>query len=1017
MDKINGLANWLANLKSSDFVVAFYIANNNYNYYSWIKCLASNLNKNGIKTVALYDGATDPLSKSIFSYQENIDFYNLQKFERINILLTNHVYEEIELSPKIKVLYFCDAIKNYSADLNYYTLKKYANLLSMVDGWICPLIIDEDRRKSIEETWTGLVDIEFISRQAPNFYIIPADKNIEKSQEKIGSYVQQIDCIFYMPQIYNENNRNKKGEHERLIRILLENFPELKIYYIPQNIPDEITENVCNFFANNNRFGYLTSPDNCACTNPVVVSNSINVIKEYSPCRFMPVILFDAKTENHLYPESYPNIKLAKNYTNLIYAVKAIKNINYVNDGVSLYNFIPEISVLLRNFYQENAAANWICIARGGAEAQDSDALKRILSKPDYMDMGIISPLVAHAYPSSPLMLAFALHSGMLLTPDAVITSAISRVVSEQLGKSTDNCKYRNISLTDIESLYSKALLEKIKQKDNAGRNVVEEAMKAFNNLKDEILNRNSHRLPSKLNILNEKNSVNKKQILSLTELNNIINSFPDNKFIVAFYINNVYHNQFEWMDALSEECNKLGYVTVGLYTEKDNYISPFTTTQYNCKLNPFEIKNIKNLSVVIISDKDHYTIWPEKCKILECVHTFNYEAISNSFSYLIAHSPFVDGIMVPMPIDDMVKHKVQNLWHGIIDNKLSPHKNNKLSFIPVGYPRLAAMYANLKQSAIEPDSITYAPVVIDHANEEKFGGERINKYGSIIIKILLDNFPKHKIIFRPTYTDILNPAVQEIQSIFADEPRFVFDTNPEQLFPFSHSDIIITDKSNVVKSFAFLTLRPGISFQPWKDFPMPYIRTEEGFIVNNYNGLIETINLVLQNPTEESEIIRQNRDKKIIPFEGALKKVAEFLPDFYKGKSRKNWLTIDLCDDSNDINENEMIQKIVDNVLGNAIYCSSTLAIYRFPYKPLSTAFALHMGKRESKTHGISPDLIKMAEQFLNKKIPLFYRDLEANDIRSIYQYAKQDKITQKDIVGEKLIETLLDMFENDFI
>lgn len=375
-----------------------------------------------------------------------------------------------------------------------------------------------------------------------------------------------------------------------------------------------------------------------------------------------------------------------------------------------------------------------------------------------------------------------------------------------------------------------------------------------------------------------------------------------------------------------------------------------------------------------------------------------------------IHHAALVDGWMLPMKIDEQSREAIHKLWDGFVNHEFSRRKSEQFNIIPVGYPRLASMLPYIQSNETTQNSIVYAPVAIDYDLEH--GGKRVANHGIRIIETLLANFTDLDVIFRPSMQDMEKPETREILAVFGDEKRFVFDSHPDQIFAFSRGCALITDLSNIAKSFAFLCRRPGIYFSPWQASPTAWSRWAGGFNAYSYEGLLDTVRMALENPREEAEIIERNREKELMPFESAFDEIAEWLPDFYNDMPRKDWVTIERGPTVKPVGENELVKKIGEK----PPYCNDAYAaaVFNNPHSHLLAALAVHYGIKECPSAYLITGLPEVLNGLLGSELPILrYSQIKPFLVKQLYQKALAEKLENNDFEGCELVENLMREFD----
>lgn len=488
-----------------------------------------------------------------------------------------------------------------------------------------------------------------------------------------------------------------------------------------------------------------------------------------------------------------------------------------------------------------------------------------------------------------------------------------------------------------------------------------------------------------------------------VSALNAALAGLPPDTFVVAFFLHSLQVSQDEWMEPLARHLRAAGFATVAITTPQSAAHCRLDATEFRAVLPLQAVPHIEGVQVFIISDIDCLVPeFPQKSRILACCHGVLTTSDTAYASYL-HHIGLVDGWLCSAPITSGSREKVARLWTGLASTQGSRRQNRHLHFIPVGYPRLAVLAQELEKTPAERDAIVYAPTILDYHPE--VGGERVRRHGERILRILLGNFPGHRVIFRPYRGDRDHPVVRDICQRFRNERRFVFDSRPERLFSFAHGATLVTDISHIGKSFAYATLRAPVYFQPWQKAAPALARTGGVFKTSTYSGLIEAVRTVLGEGPLLAEELRAMREREIMPFATAFEDIAALLEDFYEDRPHDDWLTVERCDSASTPDDEVLIERLLGETREVAARVAATAVMFGSAESPLLAAFALHQGVLRHpgrlyhsglRTALESAGLIRMEES-----------DWKA--ARRLYANALTRMQSKKNEPGKQLVEGLL--------
>lgn len=1031
----------LDSLPNDKFVVGLYINTLYAQQDEWLNALATKLNDNDYITIGIV--TPQNVSKcNLQAAQYNIvlSMDKIKNLGRINVFIISDMDCGTHFPKKSKILACVHAFYMTEQPTSLPTSVHFA---AIADGWMIPMRINNASRKAIHSLWDGFVANEFSWRKANQFSIIPVGyPRIASMLPYIQANESQATSIIYAPvaiEYSNDQGGKRVSNHGiRIIKTILDNFPYNNLIFRPsmQDMEKPEVKEIQAVFDDEKRFVFDSHPDQIFAFSrgcALITTDLSNIAKSFAFLCKRPGINFLPWQESTVPWSRWDGGFNAYSYEGLLDAVKiALENPreeaeiierNREKGIMPFESAFDEIAEWLPDFYNDKPRKDWVTIEKGTdiSPVSENTIIKKIQKLP-FLWVAAYAASVFNN-PKSPLLCAFALHCGVKEQPASYIIFGLYEVLNNLTGQDVKpSLRYSQIQPSIVFDLYNNALAEKQKANDKKGYQIVQSLINDFTSLcndmglKLETVAENHENFCKNQPVSSRKKDLSnsnaqESNVLTESELEQLLSSLPDDKLVVGLYIGYLYAQQDEWLNALAVKLNEKGYITIGIINPQISSRCNLQAAQYNVELSGDKIRKLDRINVFIASDIDYWTSFPEKSKVLACVHSFVYpESRPFDMSGSIHQAALVDGWMLPMKIDDQSREAIHNLWDGFVSHYFSRRKSDQFHIIPVGYPRLASMLTHIRAHEIQPDSLVYAPVSIDYSQEA--GGRRVATHGIRIIEALLDNFPDHNVIFRPSMQDMEKPEVKEILAVYGDEKRFIFDTHPDQIFAFSRGSALITDLSNITKSFAFLCKRPGINFMPWQESNAPWSRWGGGFNAYTYEGLLEAVKMALENSREEAEIIERNREKELMPFESAFDEIAEWLPDFYNDKPRKEWVPIERGPTVKPIGENELVKKIGEK----PPYCNDAYAaaLFNNRHSPLFAALALHYGLKECPSSHLITGLPDMLNRLLGIELPsLKYSQIKPYLVNQLYKKALAEKQKNNDIEGCQLVENLMREFE----
>ncbi|MCK0168412.1 hypothetical protein MWU52_12680 [Jannaschia sp. S6380] len=208
---------------------------------------------------------------------------------------------------------------------------------------------------------------------------------------------------------------------------------------------------------------------------------------------------------------------------------------------------------------------------------------------------------------------------------------------------------------------------------------------------------------------------------------------------------------------------------------------------------------------------------------------------------------------------------------------------------VPFGYPKVDHMMQ--EETADRPlDTITYAPT------QTVMSFSSVERKGARILKMLLRNFPDHRIAFRPYPGPDLKRLAGLIDQ-FRDNPRFVLDDSPTGEDLMRRTALVVTDRSSIAMSFGLGYARPVAFFRAAGLVGKRDAEIEEvapiGLRAGSVNALRKAVRRLLANPQAIADRIRRERGDHICNPGRSTDYLVEIMPDIIAGRTRPEWLTV----------------------------------------------------------------------------------------------------------------------------
>lgn len=492
------------------------------------------------------------------------------------------------------------------------------------------------------------------------------------------------------------------------------------------------------------------------------------------------------------------------------------------------------------------------------------------------------------------------------------------------------------------------------------------------------------------------------------------LESVPTGKLVAGFFIDTIYGAQDEWMNELALKCKQRGMLTIALYTPSSFGRCSLPHADIQAVVENGQLASLSGINVFIISDLDAWNRYPLTSRVLGCVHSFYYNPVDDEYAHEIQFAALLDGLLIPHIFTDGDRTKTKYLWDAIFDPAKGLRPSGNFELISCAYPRVVVMREKIKNLPAGRGGLLYAPMMIAHSLD--YGGYRIRAHGLSIINYLLHEFPDRRVIFRPFHEDLKAGEVQEIIDFFQDEPRFQLDTSMSQLETFNDTEVVISDYSNINKSFTAVTGRPCIYFRPWES-QTEHNPLDFAWYCHSYKELGQTLHSMLERKDEAQERIKSLVEKRIPTAKphplslsrNALDDLADYLPAFIKGESRPENISIERGE--NFAGAGEVIERC-EEIATNGVWVTAAAALmYNDPTSPLLAAYSLHKGKSCSSKNPLVFNSAEAIGKILGKKLSAkTYEDVDPMDVETLYKMAIANPETST------LAKKLLVEFHEDF-
>lgn len=235
---------------------------------------------------------------------------------------------------------------------------------------------------------------------------------------------------------------------------------------------------------------------------------------------------------------------------------------------------------------------------------------------------------------------------------------------------------------------------------------------------------------------------------------------------------------------------------------------------------------------------------------------------------------------------------------------------SHRLCLIPGGYTRLDDNLRHAEAYAGPVDSLIYAPTLSLNAVRNHHLTYSIPQ-GKEIVEALLENFPQHKVIFRPHPNDLqllksgrnddLAQPFQDVLRICDEHPRCILDgSSTFYMDSYNASAVMISDTSSTAYTYALSTLRPAVFFSPHNRQVMEvmgqdsaFIRDREriGAIAQSAEQMVSQVRDMLNSRVEWQDRIRRYRQEVCFNIGRTEEYFVENLDYILEGRKHPDWI------------------------------------------------------------------------------------------------------------------------------
>jgi len=220
---------------------------------------------------------------------------------------------------------------------------------------------------------------------------------------------------------------------------------------------------------------------------------------------------------------------------------------------------------------------------------------------------------------------------------------------------------------------------------------------------------------------------------------------------------------------------------------------------------------------------------------------------------------------------------------------------------IPVG--SLKNYRIRRARQAIRPEDrnkILFCAEAYDYANSVA------KTYGITLIRKILNRFPDNTIVYRPHPNWVNDSISRNIRESFADEQRFLFDSNSSSEEIMASGCALITDGSLSGLTYCVAASRPSVYFNPWQlsthfDSNVVGFDFEDGKLFRFTSSIDETLDALqdlVADPSKEFEEITELAGKAYAHPDDGLDYLLSSVQAIVEDQTLPDWKTFEISED-----------------------------------------------------------------------------------------------------------------------
>lgn len=488
-----GLLYNLARLEKGKLAVAFFINNSSLSQDEWMNPMAETFREMGFFTIGLVTPhSKDNCTMHSMDVTAVIDPGQLAGLERINAFIISD-YDMFNTFPQASAVIGCVHAFETMHDTAF---NNQMMQISYLDAFLIPFPLTGLTREAAGALWTGFASKEACFRQGERFTFIPAAyPRMTVLANKLEHSDQVPDSILYAPMTPNwaleHGGERIKKYGKGLIERLLYKFPSMNVIFRPQkaDLAAPCVLDICGAFANEPRFILDDNPGRLASFSraAALITDLSHIGKTFAYAALRPAFYYQPWLDTGraaLLAEAGYTVSSLGALCGLIRDCLANpgverEKLRQLRDTkiIPFANGFEETGRAVKDLCEGRTRETWLTVNRFGKTMSDYELLRMIMPWQDAMIPAAAARL---RRPSSPLILAYAIHTGLKYCAETSALYGVGCAAAGFFGKKIQQGPYKDTEPGLVPKLYAASMKNATKHGTHRDMALIRELWDSF---------------------------------------------------------------------------------------------------------------------------------------------------------------------------------------------------------------------------------------------------------------------------------------------------------------------------------------------------------------------------------------------------------------------------------------------------------------------------------------------------------------------------------------------------------